>query len=214
MRLAVNYDGQRRTGNPDRAEDLSVHTSIVELPLAADGSVIVLLPDPNRPNTKLIMYPGIVRYGRLEEILPDRTPADWLALMIKQPNLAVLRKLLAGAKVKYPDPVRLLDDRRREPERAGEKSSRVQVVSDGTAKYAIVEVRVRPLSGVRDNEADPRELPECAYAFDRQGNLLAALGGEIVRDRSGRHRRRRSDQSGPQRRLVRARYPVRTKRAV
>jgi beta-lactamase regulating signal transducer with metallopeptidase domain len=182
VRLGVNYSPERnpqRTGNQDRAEDLFVRSSLVEVPLARDDGVIVLLPDPDRPNTESTTYPGIVRYGRLEDILPKRTPADWLAMMIKQPNLAVLRKLLAGANVKHPHPVELLDDRRREAERPGEKTSRVQVVSDGADEYAIVEARVRPLSGVRDNENDPQNLPECAYVFDRQGSLLAALGGEV-----------------------------------
>ena len=159
-----------------------VYRLVVEIPLSPDDGVIMLLPDPDRPSTKLATYPGIARYGRLEEIMPNATPADWLAMMIEQPNLAVLRKLLAGAKIKYPEPVELLAANRRASD---EQKIEVHTPSDGEKKYAVVEARVRPLSGLRTHESDFQRLPECAYVFDMQGNLLAALGGEIGPTGSG-----------------------------
>ncbi|MDR3639467.1 MAG: M56 family metallopeptidase [Isosphaeraceae bacterium] len=189
VRIGVNFSasdsGPRRVDDADRAEKMYVNGGVVEVPLAPDDGVIMLLPDPARPNTPSETYPALIRYGRLEDLKPHASLADWLATMIKEPNVAVLRKLLAGATMKHPEPVELLeDDRRRLPlvEGAVEpdaKKSRVKVVSDGKEQYAIVEARVRPLSGALAQESDPRELPECAYVFDMQGNLIAALGGEL-----------------------------------
>ena len=49
----------------------------------------------------------------------------------------------------------------------------------------MVLARVRPLDGIRANEGDLSRLPQCAFVFDVEGELIAALGGKIGVTRSG-----------------------------
>ncbi|HVX13870.1 MAG TPA: M56 family metallopeptidase [Pirellulales bacterium] len=182
VRLGVNYF--RRDGrSPEEEEkapdkDLFISHTIVEVPLTPDDGLIVLLPNPDKPaggGTRR----GFVRYGRLEELLPGRTSADLLEALALHPNLAMLRALLAETKIRHPQPIELLDDSRRGSRPPGAKATGgVQIVSVGENQFTIVEARVRPLVAPSFDNDGINPLPECAYVFDQQGVLLAALGGE------------------------------------
>jgi beta-lactamase regulating signal transducer with metallopeptidase domain len=167
LRLAVNYWSGR---NDDR---IWVNGGLVEAPLIADEGVIVLVPNSETSR------PGNVVYGKLEDILPKQTTEQLLAVMIEQPSLAVLRQLLGATKTKQPEPIELLAEKRF---LGGEKTMQVfqtKVILSGDSKLAVVAARVRPADGTRDSVTDPIELPECAFVFDMQGKLVAAVGGHV-----------------------------------
>ncbi len=182
IRVGVNFDGRKHNHH----DKLPIHGSAVDLPLKPDDGVIVIQPNREEPPSKGITLPASATYGRLEEVLPKKSPAELLDGLIKQPNLAVLRRLLAASPIKHPEPIDLLFESRHlrreqngQVSRVREQKSRIEKVNAGQDSYVIVTARVRPMNGLRSHERDPDELPECAYVFDRQGNLLAALGGGI-----------------------------------
>jgi beta-lactamase regulating signal transducer with metallopeptidase domain len=196
VRLGVIYHGSRhrqeRTNEDDEERDdrryvdeLFISGGTVDVPLKADNGVIALLTNPNRPNTPVATHQGIVRYGPLESILPGKTRAEWLAKMAKEPSMAVLRALLKETKIKYPEPVDLLSDARRMAPRPGSKEKGgVDVVTTADDTFTIVETHVKPEKSdlVHDSRLSP--LPECAFVFDRQGELIAVVGGEFGRTQS------------------------------
>ena len=161
LRMGINYEFQ---------DGLWLSRQVVEVPFVPDDGVISLLPNPEAGRV------GRAVYGKLDDLLAKSSPKEWLDVMIKGPNLAVLRKLLASSKIKHPDPVVLLDDGRRGDD---EKGSKVKVVSTGDTKFAIVLARVRPMGGALASESDPSRLPECAFVFDMEGTFIAALGGKL-----------------------------------
>ena len=166
LRIGINYESKA---------GLWLSRQVVEVPLKSDDGVIALLPNSETGRA------GKAVYGKLEDLLAKSSPEEWLDLMIKGPNLAVLRKLLASSKVKHPEPIVLLEEGRRGSD---EKGSKVKVVNTGDAKFAIVLARARPMNGDLAHESDPNQLPECAFVFDMQGQLIASIGGEIGRTRS------------------------------
>lgn len=173
LRLAVNYWNSRR------GDRIWVNGELVDVPLVADKGVIVLAPnaDPSRP--------GSAVYGKLEDILPKQSTEQLLAGMIEKPSLAVLRQLLAAAKGRQPEPIELLDEHRFSGGDKAEKAFLVKVVPAGDSKLAVVAARVRPADGTRANVTNPSELPECAFVFDMQGKLVAAVGGRVGTTGSG-----------------------------
>ena len=174
LRLAVNYEYEGDNGpffNPrDREERFWINGGLVDAPLKADDGFVAVIrnPDSSR-NSKAV-------YGTLENILPKQTSAQLLAVMIKNPSLAILRQLLASAKTKQPEPIELLDEGRRGEE---PKGTRVHLIPSGDSLFALVSARVRPVDGTRANETDMSNLPECVFVFDAGGQHVVTLGGEI-----------------------------------
>ncbi len=161
LRLGINYEFK---------DGLWLSRQVVEVPLNPDDGVIALLPNP------VAGREGRAVYGKLEDLLAKSSPKEWLDTMIKGPNVAVLRRLLASSKIKHPEPVALIDDGRYGDK---EKGGKVHVVNTGDAKFAVVLARVRPLGGALASENDLKQLPECAFVFDTEGAFLAALGGNV-----------------------------------
>ena len=160
--------GRRGADEEEQDDTPSVFGQTVELPLKSDGGIIAILPSQEVPTNEVDIFPGRVIYGRLEDVLPKQTRKEWLDTMIKHPNLAVLRKLLAGVKLKHPQPAQLLSDE----ERFSPGGSANSLIDCGDDQFAIFMARVQPVNGA-PLQAD--ELPQCAYVFDMQGDLLAAL---------------------------------------
>ncbi len=112
------------------------------------------------------------------DTLAENGPSKLLGRMIEQPSLELLRQLLASAGIEYPQPIELLDSARNVPGNKG--GSKIRVIATGVERFAVVEARVRPVT--EDAAADPNDrqrLPECAFVFDMQGQLIAAIGGKI-----------------------------------
>ena len=54
------------------------------------------------------------------------------------------------------------------------------MIATGAERFAVVEARVRPVTGGDGVDPNDRQrLPECAFVFDMQGKLIAAIGGKI-----------------------------------
>ncbi len=171
LRLAVNYEFANEP-RPVGATDLRFWVSggLVDAPLTSDEGFVAIIrnPDSNR-SSKVI-------YGTLTEILATQTPEQLLSAMIRTPNLAILRQLLASAKSKQPEPIELLDEGRFSRE---SKGIRVRVVGIGDKSYLLVPAKIRPVDGTRQEESDFTPLPECVFVFDADGRHVASLGGEI-----------------------------------
>ena len=182
----MNYHPNRNgrpvaAGRRNRAEEFFISRRMIDVPLSSDGGVIMLQPNPEKPNTEQATYPDTVRYGRLDDLVAGKSRADWLATMVKTPNLAVLRKLLAESKQKYPPPAALLKDERpgAAPRGSANRRGRDRVDRRGRLHHR------RGTCVASERSARCRERPietaGIAYIFDSKGTLLAALGGELGR---------------------------------
>ncbi|MDB5392198.1 MAG: TonB domain/peptidase domain protein [Planctomycetaceae bacterium] len=122
----------------------------------------------------------------LDETKPaDHPPvAELLTAMIRQPSLMLLKQLLATTPVPQPEPVELVNAVRNQDVKQG---IHVKVVTSGTDQFALVAARVKRVigdaGGVIENE--PAQMPECVFVFDRQGQFIASIGGEISQTREG-----------------------------
>lgn len=172
LRLAISYQSNEDRSLPKRArgEQIWLNGAVVDLPLDADKGVVAVKRNPDAGR------PGQVIYGNLDDILNGSDTAALLQTMIDQPGLPILRQLLSAADTPQPQPIELLDDGRTTVETKG---PRVHVIEQGDFRFALVSARVRPVDGTRASETKTSRLPECIFVFDKQGKLLATLGGRI-----------------------------------
>lgn len=142
----------------------------IDLPSVSDGKLIVLI------SVEGTEYPTLRPVARTnEELLPGLTDRLILERLMSSPSLPVLKILLDRAGETDPEPISLLDPSRF----GGEKGSPAKSIDLASGRLTVVLAGVRPKGASWTTKPELQQAPEAAYVFDREGKLLARLGGEF-----------------------------------
>lgn len=163
-RIRVAFEGHSVTG-----KGTSIRGSI-DLPSESDGKFVVLIPVEGAD------YPTLQPVARTkDEILPGMSNQVIRDQFAQSPSLPVLKMLLDRAGETDPEPISLLDPARY----GGKKGSPATVLDLPTGPLMVVLAGVRPKGATWTTKPELQQAPEAAYVFNREGKLLARLGGEF-----------------------------------
>lgn len=154
--------------------DAYVQRERLDIPLEADGRVVVLTASDDAPADRNAFRAVDVAYVEPGTLL-DHSPAELLERLVASPSLVLLKQLLDAAQFDAATPLGFRPDRnllRRKP------PSPLAVVPTEQGDRVVVLCDVKPKDATWRVKPEGRFAPEAALVFDHSdGKLIAMLGG-------------------------------------